>query len=661
MVEFVDVVAGLAVASAVVSAALVRVALSHRSEVGARGLALSMGGMTVWLAAYGAALGFETVVSPVVAYNFVILAAGVGTVGWFLMALEYTSQRFPSRRGLAALFAVPTATQVFAWTNSVHEQFWAPGTTPLPGGGLDRVYGPLFYPHAAYSYVLVAAATALLLRHALRRRGVFRKQAGAMALAGVGPLLADVGHVTLSVLGPRVDLTPLSFVFGGLVAAWALFRYRFLELVPVARRTAVDRMRDPFVALDDEARIIDANGRADALLGAEPVLGDPVADYWPAVERALPEDPDAARTVELVAREEGGGESAETRNYSLNVSPLPLGPARTGWVVVARDVTEHRRRECELATKNRELERTTAQLRRKNDQLERLADIVAHDLRTPLATAGSLVELIRADLGDADPSVRRSLSDLETVHARLREFADRIPDLARESLAVETETPFDLEAVARDAWTVVDTGSLSLVVEGTTTLRGRPSRVQQALENLFENAAVHAVEPFGAAGPPANRSEPADHSDPSGPSGPDAASDASESRTDGPTRSEPLFRGGSGDPDFDRDPDLGPGSVTDSDSDPDSGTDPKTDRGADESATTVRVGTLGDDAGFYVEDDGPGIPSERRERALAYGADDGKGGYGLAIVRTTVEAHGWRLSVTESDEGGARFEVRTGE
>ncbi|QLH76932.1 PAS domain-containing protein [Halosimplex rubrum] len=652
VIEFVDAVAGLAFASAVVTAGLTRVALAHRSEVGARGLALSMGGMTVWLAAYGIALAFETVVPPVVAYNFVILAAGIGTVGWFLMALEYTRQRFPSRRTLVALFAIPAATQVFAWTNRTHELFWAPGTTPLPGGGLDRVYGPLFYPHAAYSYLLVAAATALFFRHTLRRRGVFRRQAGAMALAGVGPLLADIGHVTLSILGPRVDLTPLSFVFGGLVAAWALFRYRFLELVPVARRTAVERMRDPFIALDDEARVIDANSRASVLLGTEPALGNPIAEYWPAVERALPEDPEESRTVELVARENGDDGTRTTRNYSLNVSPLPLGPARTGWVVVARDVTEHRRRECELATKNQELERTTAQLRRKNDQLERLADIIAHDLRTPVATAEALVELLRADIDDPNLSVQQSLSDLETVHARIREFSDQIPDLARESTAVESETPFDLTAIAEDAWTVVDTGPLSLVVEETTTLRGQPSRVQQALENLFENAAVHGVEPFGSADPRATRPGSADRS---ARPRPEDAGGPSESATDGQARSEPLLRGGSDGPDFDRDSDSE--SASGSDRDPDS----ETDRKADESATTVRVGTLDDDAGFFVEDDGPGIPPERRERALAYGTEDDEGGYGLAIVRTTVEAHGWRLSVTESDEGGARFEVRTGE
>ena len=73
---------------------------------------------------------------------------------------------------------------------------------------------------------------------------------------------------------------------------------------------------------------------------------------------------------------------------------------------------------------------------------------------------------------------------------------------------------------------------------------------------------------------------------------------------------------------------------------------------------TITVGDLDD--GFYVEDDGPGIPSEKRERVLesGYSTSETGTGFGLAIVRRIVEAHGWTIDVTESDEGGARFEVR---
>jgi signal transduction histidine kinase len=74
-------------------------------------------------------------------------------------------------------------------------------------------------------------------------------------------------------------------------------------------------------------------------------------------------------------------------------------------------------------------------------------------------------------------------------------------------------------------------------------------------------------------------------------------------------------------------------------------------------STTVRVGRLPD--GFYVEDDGPGIPPERRESVFEPGETttrDGTG-FGLSIVKRVVEAHGWQIAITEGTDGGARFEI----
>jgi len=77
----------------------------------------------------------------------------------------------------------------------------------------------------------------------------------------------------------------------------------------------------------------------------------------------------------------------------------------------------------------------------------------------------------------------------------------------------------------------------------------------------------------------------------------------------------------------------------------------------DESDVMVTVGVLTD--GFYVEDDGPGIPPDRRDRVFDSGytsAEDGTG-LGLNIVERIVEAHGWEIAVTEGHDGGARFEI----
>ena len=76
---------------------------------------------------------------------------------------------------------------------------------------------------------------------------------------------------------------------------------------------------------------------------------------------------------------------------------------------------------------------------------------------------------------------------------------------------------------------------------------------------------------------------------------------------------------------------------------------------------TVSVGSLDDDRGFYLADDGVGIPESERERLFEFGyttAASGTG-FGLAIVEEIVHAHGWSIRVVDADGGGARFEIRT--
>jgi PAS domain S-box-containing protein len=71
----------------------------------------------------------------------------------------------------------------------------------------------------------------------------------------------------------------------------------------------------------------------------------------------------------------------------------------------------------------------------------------------------------------------------------------------------------------------------------------------------------------------------------------------------------------------------------------------------------VTVGPTDD--GFFVADDGPGIPESERDQVFEAGftTNDKGTGFGLAIVQSIVEAHGWTVSVTESESGGARFDV----
>ena len=82
------------------------------------------------------------------------------------------------------------------------------------------------------------------------------------------------------------------------------------------------------------------------------------------------------------------------------------------------------------------------------------------------------------------------------------------------------------------------------------------------------------------------------------------------------------------------------------------------DASADASSLTVRVGCLTDsaDRGFFVADDGVGIPESERDAVFEYGySGDGGTGFGLAIVKAVADAHDWTTAVEESASGGVRF------
>ncbi|OYR54215.1 histidine kinase [Halorubrum sp. Ea1] len=76
----------------------------------------------------------------------------------------------------------------------------------------------------------------------------------------------------------------------------------------------------------------------------------------------------------------------------------------------------------------------------------------------------------------------------------------------------------------------------------------------------------------------------------------------------------------------------------------------------------VEVGALdaAGEPGFYVADDGPGIPDAVRDEAFDAGVstDEDGTGFGLKIVAEVADAHGWSVDFVDATGGGARFEFR---
>ena len=79
-----------------------------------------------------------------------------------------------------------------------------------------------------------------LLNQLRESRQVYQRQAGAILVGAMMPWLANVLFVANLSPVPHVDLTPAAFTISALTFAWALFSFRLLDLVPVARGAVLD-------------------------------------------------------------------------------------------------------------------------------------------------------------------------------------------------------------------------------------------------------------------------------------------------------------------------------------------------------------------------------------------------------------------------------------
>jgi len=276
-----------------------------------------------------------------------------------------------------------------------------------------------------------------------------------------------------------------------------------------------------------------------------------------------------------------------------------------GFVVVSRDITDRKEHEKEL--------------QRKNERLKEFASIVSHDLHNPLAVAKGRLELAREG-GD------ENLTEAKDALERMETLIDDVLELAREGERVSETERVDLDEAAYECWRNVETDSADLITRSDMSVEADRSRLKQMLENLIGNAVEH------------------------GSGGRTGSDDAVENGSSNGESPKSHHRNGNRDKD----------TNTDTDTDADADTDADTDTDADEdNIITVEVGTLEDGTGFYVADDGRGIPENEREDVFESGySGSGDGtGFGLSTTKGISEAHGWDIKVVESSEGGARFEV----
>ena len=156
---------------------------------------------------------------------------------WLTLALQHTERRPPSRWLLFLVFLPAMLLLPFILTDHWTHMWWSDIWQESFNGQtvMRSKHTALYYVHVVTAYAFVVLALWLYVRLYRRRGEVFRRQVLLMVGAVSIPLVANI--VTQMGFSPMPwGLDSFFFTVAGAIMAIAIFRYRFLDIVPVASR-----------------------------------------------------------------------------------------------------------------------------------------------------------------------------------------------------------------------------------------------------------------------------------------------------------------------------------------------------------------------------------------------------------------------------------------
>jgi PAS domain S-box-containing protein len=419
---------------------------------------------------------------------------------WIAFTLQFAGhETWLTWRRVALLFVVPAITLVINWTNEFH--YWhyrsVAVNTSSPFPLLAIVRGPWYWTHIAYFYLMVLAGTILLWQMFRRSAGLYRRQAGFILIGALAPWAVNIAYMAGLRPFTYLDLTPFAFTVTGLAVAWGLFRYRLLDIVPVARDKVLESMSDGVLVLDMQARIVDANPTALQLVGRSSgeVIGQPavqILSRWPDLLERYRDVYEAQTQIVL-------NNEASPRYYDLRISPLHerRGELR-GRLIVLHDITERKQAEEALEQAKDAAEEAQHVAEAANQAKSVFLANMSHELRTPLTAILGFAEILGGEnFGPLNEKQLKSVQRIQESSHHLVSLINDILDLSKiEAGKLELAVgPVQIQAVCQASLQFIQPAAQQKQLAVSSTydqaallLEADERRLRQILVNLLSNA-----------------------------------------------------------------------------------------------------------------------------------------------------------------------------
>lgn len=452
----------------------------RRETRGAFSLSILFIGITLWILADLVQLFTPSTSLPEAGVLIRFLGPDITAIGMLLFGLEYTGrERYISRQtlGLVGIKPVLTLLLVLSPFRSVLAEP-EPGVRPLVG--YDFVFSPVFASHTVYSWFLTGAGLFLLAQFFIQKEHAQQRQLVPILIGVTAPFAFNVVARTDLLTS---DLTSTGFFITAATFTYATFRLRLFDTIPVARQRVLEEMDDMVVVLDGDDRIIMVNEAARQTFDIEAdAAGAPLTVAF---------GEKADELLDTIGEHENGRQELvvdvdeTTRHLSVTWSRIDEQTAEhIATVLVCRDVTEEKRREQELKSRQ--------------EDLRLLKDLQSRFLRHNLRNELNLIQMQAEELANEERPIEN-----EHYHA-IRSRTDRILELAHEARSIESlverqdritcDVGGMLEHVLTEARNSHPNVEFDVVIPEDVRIRAVP-KVEIALESVLDNAARHNTSP----------------------------------------------------------------------------------------------------------------------------------------------------------------------
>ena len=193
-------------------------------------------------------------INPVFFEGLASFGACFVPVTFMLFGIAFAKTKITVKPLTILLYTIPIISTVLMLTNDYHHLMYEQYSLKFR----ETIFGAYFPIHSIYSYSCIFLGLVYLIIYMIRNAGFFSKQS-LLILSGV---IISVGInvlATFGVLDLSVYATPISFTIAFVFFAFAIFKFDFLKVAPIALQRIVDRISDAYIVVNDDNIISDFN------------------------------------------------------------------------------------------------------------------------------------------------------------------------------------------------------------------------------------------------------------------------------------------------------------------------------------------------------------------------------------------------------------------